>query len=369
MSFSISEILEWTDGRLANERALGSRVNQIRVERASPLGVSGPQDIAFFFSRNYEKELMTARPAALITAEPFVKPLESSGLPIWNQAALIVCKDPYFAMALVSEKIAAKISTVSHVPERDLKSLASEIEVHASAIVHPSAILERGVQVGPYCVIEKGAKVGARSILYPGCYLGPSVVVGEDCVLFPRVSLYEWTEIGNRVRLHAGSVLGSDGFGYAPKREGRRVLGHQKIYHLGRVVVGDDVEIGANSCVDRGTFGETRIEKSAKLDNLVHIGHNAHLDEGAVICGGTCLAGRASVGRFAYIGGLTGITNDVHVGDGAQVGAVSLVTKDVPPGSTAVGNPQREYKEHFRAHAMLNRMVSKRGKGEGEEKS
>ena len=165
-----------------------------------------------------------------------------------------------------------------------------------------------------------------------------------------------------RVRIHAGSVIGADGFGYAPKREGSQVIGHVKIYHLGRVVIGDDVEIGANSCVDRSTFGETRIEKSAKLDNIVHIGHNALVEEGAVICGGTCLAGRASVGKFALVGGLTGIINDVHVGDGAQVAAMTLVSKDVLPGSTAVGNPQREYKQHFRAHAILNKLMTEREK-------
>jgi UDP-3-O-[3-hydroxymyristoyl] glucosamine N-acyltransferase len=172
--------------------------------------------------------------------------------------------------------------------------------------------------------------------------------------------LYEATQLGNRVRIHSGSVLGSDGFGYAPKIDQGQVSGHQKIYHLGRVVLEDEVEVGANSCVDRGTFGETRIGKFSKLDNLVHIGHNAKLDEGVIVCGGTCLAGNASVGKYAYIGGLTGIGNHVHVGDRAKVGALSMVTKDVVSGSTVVGNPQRESKEHFRAHALLSRLLAER---------
>jgi UDP-3-O-[3-hydroxymyristoyl] glucosamine N-acyltransferase len=266
-------------------------------------------------------------------------------------------------MALLSEKFAGALSTVAHPPGAS----RGDSRIHASAVIHASAKIAAGVQVGAHCVIEAEARIGAGSVLYPGCYVGPSCSLGEDCVLFPGVTLYEWTELGKRVRIHAGAVLGSDGFGYAPVKapgaEGGKpgVVGHQKIYHLGRVVVGDDVEIGANSCVDRSTFGETRIDRNSKLDNLVHLGHNARLEEGAIVCGGTCLAGNASVGKYAYVGGLTGVANQVHVGDGASVGALTLVTKDVPPGSTAVGNPQREYREHFKAHATLSRLVKSRG--------
>ena len=209
-------------------------------------------------------------------------------------------------------------------------------------------------------VIESDAVIGAGSHLYAGSYVGKVASMVRDCVLFPNVVLYEGMSLGDRVRVHAGTVIGSDGFGYAPERVGHTVMGHRKIYHLGFVRVGDDVEIGANCTIDRGTIGDTMIGAKVKLDNLVQVGHNARLDEGAVICGGTCLAGSAHIGRFAYIGGLTGVTNHVHVGDGAQVGAVSLVTKDVPAGGTAVGNPQRDYRDHFKAHARLSRLGSER---------
>jgi UDP-3-O-[3-hydroxymyristoyl] glucosamine N-acyltransferase len=135
---------------------------------------------------------------------------------------------------------------------------------------------------------------------------------------------------------------------------------------VGRVIIGDDVEIGANTCVDRGTLGDTRIDRGAKVDNLVQVGHNAHLAEGAVICGKVGLAGSASVGRFAYVGGLAGISNQVHVGDGAKVGALSLITKDVPPGESAAGNPQREGREFFKIQALLSKLLRERQrKGEG----
>ena len=131
-------------------------------------------------------------------------------------------------------------------------------------------------------------------------------------------------------------------------------------------MIGNDVELGANACVDRATFGETRIDHHAKLDNMCHIGHNAWVEEGAILCGGVFLAGNARIGKYAYIGGLTGVTNKVHIGDGAQVGAGSMMTKNIPEGGTGVGNPQREYREHFRAHAMLNKLVLDRNNSKEE---
>jgi len=356
VTFSVQDILDWTSGRLVNGDALGSKSSAIQVGHAAPLGASQPGDVAFFFSKEYQNEVISAKAGILITAEPFVGPLEASGLPIWKNTAIVACRDPYYAMALISEKIAAHVSTIAHVPGRPRGGSAQPI--HPTAVVHPSARLGEGVQIGPYCVIEEGAEIGARTILYSSCFVGPKARVGEDCVLFPQVTLYEWTELGDRVRLHAGVVLGADGFGYAPiVFEGKTPVGHQKIYHLGRVVVGDDVEIGANSMVDRSTFGETRIGSKVKIDNHCHVGHNATIEEGAILCGAVCLAGGTRIGKYAYLGGMSGIGNRAYVGDYAKVGAMSLVDKDVPSGAMSVGNPQRDHRTHFRAHAILNRLV------------
>lgn len=360
MAYTVADILAWTGGRWVNEADLGPRAGElICVRRPAPLGISQSGDIAFFFSRAFESELATAGPGICITGEAFVGPLSKSGLPLWKKSAVIACADPYWAMAVISERVAFEVSTVAHAVNRtrDLKGGASE--VHPTAIVHSSASLGPAVRIGAHCVVEAGARIGAGSQLYPGCFIGPEAMIGEDCVLFPSVTIYEWVQIGDRARIHAGARIGADGFGYAPIRCDKAVVGHKKIYHLGRVVIGDDVEIGANSCVDRGTIGETRVEKNAKLDNVVHVGHNAHVGEGAVLCGGVCLAGNASVGKYAYVGGMSGVSNHVHVGDAAQVGAMTLVTKDVEPGGTAVGNPQRDHAEHFRAHAALNRLLKK----------
>lgn len=356
MSIGLEDIVSWTEGRVVNLDSLSSR-ESIRVDKPSPLSEAQSTDISFFFSREYEQELPLANPGVLITAEPFVKPLEAAQLPLWKKSAIVACPDPYGAMALVSEKLAPFHSSVAHV------EISQRTEIHPSAVIDPDANLGEGVQVGAGCVIEKGARIGAGTVLYPGCFIGREVRVGKGCVFFPRVSVYELADIENFVRLHAGVVVGSDGFGYAPIRNPQGtppLLGHRKIYHLGRVRIGNSVEVGANACIDRGTFGDTVIEKNAKIDNLVQIGHNARVDEGAIICGGSALAGRAHVGAYAYVGGLTGIANHVKVGEGAKVGALALLTKDVPAGGTAVGNPQRTYSDHFKAHAALNRMALKK---------
>lgn len=361
MLISVKDIIEAIGGRIVNSESLDVRVDSILVGRPVPLNVARQTDLAFFFSKFYERDLLTGDPGILVIGEPFVRALESAHLPLWKTAAVIACQDPSAALAILSEKFASSLSSVAHCPS-PMRDSHRKTEVHPTAIVAPTVELGEGVVIGPYCVIEGHVQIGSGTVLYPHCTVGPRCVIGEDCVLFPNVTLYEWTVLGNRVRLHSGVVLGADGFGYAPKREGKGLTGHLKIYHLGRVVVGNDVEIGALSCVDRGTLGDTRIENHVKIDNQVHLGHNTRVDEGAVICGASCLAGSASVGKYAYIGGLSGIDNQVHVGDGAKVGAMSLITKDVPPGAAAVGNPQRGHREHFRAHAMLNKLLEERKK-------
>lgn len=363
-SFSLSQVLDWTRGRVANPNALqrAGGLAAVRVTKLAELkgsrGAGGSPsagagaDIAFFFNPSYREQLLGARPVILVTGEPFVGPLSQSGLPLWQSTVVVACADPYGALAILSARFAAVQSSVAH-PAGNAVS-AEKPRIHASAVIDPQAEIGAGAQIGPHCVVEAGARIGAGSVLYASCFVGPRAVLGEDCVLFPQVVVYEDVQIGARVRIHSHTTVGSDGFGYAPERDGTRVVGHRKIYHLGRVVIGDDVEIGANCSIDRGTLGVTRIDRMAKLDNQVHIGHNAQVAEGAVLCGGTCLAGNARIGKFAYVGGLTGVVNEITVGDGAQVGALSLITRDIPPGGTGVGNPQRDQKAHFRAHAKLN---------------
>ncbi|MEI6232922.1 MAG: UDP-3-O-(3-hydroxymyristoyl)glucosamine N-acyltransferase [Planctomycetota bacterium] len=352
-TFSVHQIAEWTGGRVVNATVLGDALASIVVSFPAGLAGSTSTDVSYFFNIAYKKELATAAPGILITGDRFVEPLESAGLPLWKKTAVIACSDPYMAMAVLSEKFA-----LAQPEAAQLKPVVAGI--HPTAVISPSAEIDPSASIGAHCVVEDGVKVGKQTALYPGVFLGANCQIGDDCVFFMGVKIYARVQIGSRVRIHANAVLGADGFGYAPRFEAGKPVGHQKIYHLGIVVVCDDVEIGAGTCIDRATFGETRIERFAKIDNLVMIGHNCRIGEGAVLCGKVGMAGSSSVGKFAYVGGAAGITNMAHVGDFAKVGGLSGISKDVPSGQSVTGNPQRELREHLRLQASFNRLIEAR---------
>jgi UDP-3-O-[3-hydroxymyristoyl] glucosamine N-acyltransferase len=361
-TFTLSEILSWTQGRVINTPDKGGVDDQLQkkleISKPAPLGTARDGDIAFFFAKEYQADLMKSRPTILVTGEAFVEALYAhlALLPFWKSAAVVACKDPYLAMAVVSEKLAPGLSTMAHVPP----ATGQKSSVHPTAIVDSSAEVGDGVVVGAYVVISARAKIGAGTFFYPHTYVGHGAEIGESSVVFSGVSIYERVRIGKNARIHAGTVIGSDGFGFAPKKnEKGEVVGHQKIYHLGRVVIGDDFECGANVCIDRGTMGDTVVGNHVKLDNDVHLGHNSVIEDGVMICGGTAVAGSAGIGKYSYIGGLTGVTK-VQIGERSSVGAVSIVTKDIPPGGTAVGVPQRNFQDHFKVHAFLNRLALNR---------
>ncbi len=377
---SVKEIVDWSLGTIHCDPNRSSSVvdfTEQAIDSVKPLADADSRSLAFFFSKDYRSDLKTTQTGVLLVDRKLLSMIESDAPHLLQTAVVIVSDSAGVAVARVSHELSKRITPwISSAVAAPLGVAAVSAAGAAVPNVHRSSVVDEevlsaggiaaGVTIGPQCVVEKGVVIGARTRLIGQVYIAPNVVIGEDCVLFPGVCLYEGVTIGNRVRIHANTVIGSDGFGYVQTPligEGGRPVGmqHHKLWHLGSVVIGDDVEIGASSTVDRGTWGNTTIANQAKLDNQVHIGHNGKLDEGAVICGGTCLAGRASVGKFAFVGGLTGIDNAVHVGDGAKVGALSMITKDVEPGSVALGNPQREYREHFKAHAALNRMIKKKG--------
>ncbi len=342
---------------MVNEADFQGALDSVQVHSMAPLGVSRSQDLSFFFSKEYQAELLTAQPAVLVTGPPFVGPLKSAGLSIWQKSAILSCRDPYLAMAKLSGLFASK-------PTERALSGSRESLVHPSALVDPSARVARSVQIGPNCVVEADAEIGERTILHSGCVVGRGVKIGSDCEIFPHVTLYPGTRVGSFCRIHSSTVIGSDGFGYAPIRadspRGPQVVGHEKIHHLGGVSIGSHVEIGANSCVDRGTLGDTVIEDHVKADNLVQIAHNAVAREGAILCGCSGLAGGSVLGRFAYLGGQACVVNKATVGDGAMVGAGSLITKDVPAGASVAGMPQRPLREHLKVNAYLNRLIDKK---------
>lgn len=223
--------------------------------------------------------------------------------------------------------------------------------IDPSARVHPRASLEEGVHVGPCCVVEEGARVAAGAVLVAQVHVGHGARVGADSVLHPAVVLYPGVEVGARCVLHAGCVIGADGFGFDPSEQG-----WIKVPQCGSVVVEDDVEIGANSTVDRGRFGATRIGRGVKIDNLVQVGHNCVLEEGALLCAQVGLAGSTRVGRGAVLGGQAGVAGHCTVGAGARLGARAAVFGDVPAGEEWSGYPARPRRESLRSLAHSRRV-------------
>jgi UDP-3-O-[3-hydroxymyristoyl] glucosamine N-acyltransferase len=220
--------------------------------------------------------------------------------------------------------------------------------VHPTAVLGPDVRLGSDVSIGPYAVIDQGAELGDRVVIGAHACVGAGTRIDEDTVLHPQVVIYPGAEVGKRVILHAGVRLGVDGFGYVLD-QGQ----HRKVPQVGRCVIGDDVEIGANTCLDRGSIGQTVVEDGAKLDNLVHLGHNVSVGSLSLLAAMVGVAGSTSIGKGVAAGGQVGINGHIHVGDGARLGGQAGVVKNVPPGATVSGYPARDHREYLRAMAQL----------------
>lgn len=224
---------------------------------------------------------------------------------------------------------------------------------HPSAVIHPAAHLAETVAVGPYVVIEENVRVGGNCQIGAGCYVGANVELGEDTVLFPRVTLYRNVRVGRRVRIHSGAVIGSDGFGYVPV-EGR----YEKFPQRGTVVIGDDVEIGANTTVDRGALDETWIERGTKLDNLVQVAHNVRIGRGCVIASQTGISGSVIIGDRVVMGGQVGIGDHCRIEDDVVAGGQTgiLDRKTIRRGQTIWGTPARPLADFKRSYPYVARL-------------
>ncbi len=301
----------------------------ISVRGVAGLEDAGPEQLSFCALPEYRSQVATTHAAAVIVSTSFATPRGMrAGL------ALIRVHNPYLAVATV----------VRHFyPE------SPPLEtVHPSAVIDPTARLAEGVSVGAGTAIGPGAAVGSNTLVGAGCVLAEGTVIGANCRLHANVTLYPGVRLGDRVILHAGVVLGADGFGYA-LQEGR----HVKIPQVGGVLIEDDVEIGANSCVDRGALGVTRVARGTKIDNLVQIGHNCDVGEDSVLCGQVGLGGSAVIGSGVMIAGQAGLKGHIRVGDGAMIAGGSGVTSSVPAGGVVAGYPHTEVSSWRRMMAAL----------------
>jgi UDP-3-O-[3-hydroxymyristoyl] glucosamine N-acyltransferase len=223
--------------------------------------------------------------------------------------------------------------------------------VHPSAVIDPSAQIGEGASIGAHCVVEKNARVGAGTVLYPNCFIGANAVVGKDCLFYPGVVLRENCEAGDRVIIHPNSVIGADGFGYI-QQEGR----HEKIPQLGRVVLENDVEIGALTAIDRATLAETRIGAGTKIDNQVQIAHNVRTGKGCIIVAQAGIAGSSTLGDGVVIAGQVGVVDHVKIGSYSVITAGSGVMSDLPEKSVVFGVPARPHMQALKIQVLISKL-------------
>lgn len=326
-SLTLSSIAQLVGGRLAGD---GDTV----VDGVAPLDEAGPGELSFLALRRYAGLVGGCRAGAYLTT-----PELEDFLP--RAAARVVVEDPYPALRTILGHF--------HPPPE------------AAADVHPTAVLEtgvrlgRGVRIGPYAVLERGVRVGDRSRIGAHCVLGADSSVGAECVLHPHVVTYPETVIGARVILHAGARVGADGFGYTRVGDS-----HLKMPQVGRAVVEDDVEIGANTTIDRGALGDTVIGSGVKIDNLVQVAHNVRIGAGSLLAALVGIAGSTRIGRHVWLGGRASAINHLDIGDGAQITFASTVMRDVPAGETVSGTPSRPHREQLRRQAQVGRLEALR---------
>ena len=292
------------------------------------LDAAGPEDFSFLARQRDAAQLGASQAGAVVVPEG----LESVDRP------LIFVRDPYLAAALIH----------SHLLEKPFVPGG----VHPTAVIGADCRLTAEVSIGPLVALGARVVVGKRVTIEAGTVIGDDVTIGDDCLLKANVTVADGCRIGDRVTIHSGTVVGSDGYGYATNAEGH----HVKRPQVGIVVIGDDVEIGANCCLDRAAFGETRVETGAKIDNLVQIAHNVVIGAHSLVVAQVGIAGSTTLGRNCVLGGASMINGHIHLGDRTMVAAAAGVHNSQPPGAVVGGIPAIPIKEWAKTAAIHNRL-------------
>jgi len=325
MPVTLGELAANTGATLIRGDALAT------IDAAGNLSEATPRQIAPFTDDKFLSVLSKTRAGAVIAKS------DSCLATLPADTALLCAADP--EMAFID------ILTLLHPEEPEPAG------VDARAVIEADVELAAGVSVGPFAVIRKGARIGARTQISAHAVIGQNCTLGEDCRILPNVVLYPGIKIGNRTIIHSGSVIGADGFGY--KFRGGR---HVKVPQVSIVEIGDDVEIGANSCIDRGALSPTRIGNGTKIDNLVQIGHGASVGNHCILCGQAAIAGSSGMDDYAVLGGNAGLADHAFMGKGSKAGAKSGISKFVPPGQEVFGIFAEERRVAMRQLAAVRRL-------------
>lgn len=310
----------------------------IFIENVDELDNAGSKDVTFFTNSRYLDQFKRTNAKACITSEKYIKQAP-------RDLIVLVSPNPYSTFA----KIAAKFYNTIPKPEK---------EISAQAFVSESASVGSGTEIMANAYIDDYAKIGANVKIYPNVYIGKNVEIGNNCVIHHAVTI-QHAVVGNGTIIHPGTRIGQDGFGFAYE-DGK----YLKVPQIGHVIIGNNVEIGANCTIDRGTIKNTVVGDMCQLDNLVQLGHNVELGMGCVVVSHVGISGSTKVGKFVQMGGQVGVAGHLKIGDGAQIAAQSGVMRDIGPGQTVIGSPAMPMKEFFRQIAMLKKLVNKKEKND-----
>ncbi|HET7849947.1 MAG TPA: UDP-3-O-(3-hydroxymyristoyl)glucosamine N-acyltransferase [Pseudolabrys sp.] len=327
---------------LTGAEAVSGEAGNRRIGNVAPLDRAGPADLSFCDSRNYADQLAATHAGAC-----FVTPALAERVP--KHAVALRVREPYKAF------VAAGRALFPHALRPSSLHNAEGIE---GAAVHTSARLESGVTVDPGAVIGPDAEIGAETIIAANAVIGPGVRIGRGCSIGAG-AVVTHALIGDRVIVHPGCKIGQDGFGFA-----MGASGHLKIPQIGRVIIQDDVEIGAGTTIDRGAIRDTVIGEGTKIDNLVQIGHNVSIGRHCIIVAQCGISGSSTLEDFVVLGARVGLNNNVTIGEGAQIAAISVVHGDVPPGARWGGTPAKPVKQWFREMMTLERLAREKTGGE-----
>lgn len=319
-TFSVAEIAACTGGRVSGD---GAR----RVRGVKPLDTAGPEDVAFVVDARAQKAAPASAAGVLL----------AKSAAAFSGRTVIEVDDPALAFA--------RVLGLFH-PGRTARP-----GVHPTAVIGAGASVDPEAEVGPFAVVGDGSRIGAGAIVEAHAVVGNECIVGDGAWLHPHVVLYDRTALGARVEIHSGAILGADGFGYAKGPEG-----HVKVPQVGGVVVEDDVEIGANSCIDRATIDATRVGAGTKIDDLVMIGHNCLIGRDGILCGQVGLAGSTTVGDGVMLGGQVGVAGHLRIGDSVMAGAQTGIDGDVSDGEKVFGSPHMRHRDALRVASELRRL-------------
>jgi UDP-3-O-[3-hydroxymyristoyl] glucosamine N-acyltransferase len=305
----------------------------LTVRDVAPLDLAGPDELSFLDNPRYVESFKSSRAGACIVA-----PERAGDAP--PGMALLLSANPYRGYALIAQ---------AFYPDRPPRSVGAR-----AASIDPTARIEEGTVVEPGAVVGARAEIGRNGVIGAGAVIGPGVVIGDEVHLGPCASV-RYAIVGSRVRIYAGARIGEDGFGFAPDPSG-----HVKVPQLGRVLIGDDVEIGANATIDRGAGPDTVIGDGCRIDNLVQIGHNVKLGKGCIIIAQSGISGSTVLEDHVIVAAQGGLTGHLRIGKGARIGAQAGIMRDVPAGETVIGSPAVPHRQYWRQIAVLARLAGKK---------